>query len=150
MALAGSVLPHSLRETSLERSTVRLLYDAGIPASVLLSKSGPLAGNDRDQSLGYVTEQIHSRLGGYSGSTARTNYRRIDSFDSSRRRKLYTEGRSSGGVRSTPCATANNSYGGLHCGSVRQLPFPVNPESRHNPKEDRFRNGLSAPARAGA
>ena len=54
---AGSTL------TEDDLSTIRLLYDAGIPASVLLSKSDVLTRKDRDQSLAYVTDQIHSRLG---------------------------------------------------------------------------------------
>ncbi len=54
---AGSTL------TEDDLSTIRMLYDAGIPASVLLSKSDLLAPEDRMRSLAYITEQVHSRLG---------------------------------------------------------------------------------------
>jgi GTP-binding protein EngB required for normal cell division len=54
---AGSTL------TEDDLSTIRMLYDAGIPASVLLSKSDLLAPMDRIRSLAYITEQVHSRLG---------------------------------------------------------------------------------------
>lgn len=54
---AGSTL------TEDDLSTIQLLYDAGIPASVLLSKGDVLANEDRVQSLAYITNQIHSRLG---------------------------------------------------------------------------------------
>jgi GTP-binding protein EngB required for normal cell division len=49
--------------TQDDLSTIRTLYDAGIPASVLLSKSDLLAPEDRLRSLAYVSEQIHSQLG---------------------------------------------------------------------------------------
>ena len=54
---AGSTL------TEDDLSTIRTLYDAGIPASVLLSKSDVLNPEDRTRSLAYVAEQIRSRLG---------------------------------------------------------------------------------------
>jgi GTP-binding protein EngB required for normal cell division len=54
---AGSTL------TEDDLSTIRTLYDAGIPASVLLSKSDLLAPEDRRQSLSYISEQIRSQLG---------------------------------------------------------------------------------------
>jgi GTP-binding protein EngB required for normal cell division len=54
---AGSTL------TEDDLSTIRTLYDAGIPASVLLSKSDLLSAEDQVRSLAYVAEQIHSRLG---------------------------------------------------------------------------------------
>lgn len=54
---AGSTL------TEDDLSTVRTLYDAGIPASVVLSKCDVLSAEDRLRSLDYVAEQIHSRLG---------------------------------------------------------------------------------------
>jgi hypothetical protein len=49
--------------TEDDLSTIRTLYDAGIRASVLLSKSDLLAPEDRLKSLDYVSEQIRSRLG---------------------------------------------------------------------------------------
>ena len=54
---AGSTL------TEDDLATIRTLYEAGIPASVLLSKSDLLAPEDRLRSLAYISEQIHSQLG---------------------------------------------------------------------------------------
>jgi len=53
---AGSTL------TEDDLSTIRTLYEAGIPASVLLSKSDLLAPEDRLRSLAYISEQIRSQL----------------------------------------------------------------------------------------
>ena len=49
--------------TEDDLGTIRALYEAGIPASVLLSKSDLLAANERAQSLAYVSQQITARLG---------------------------------------------------------------------------------------
>jgi GTP-binding protein EngB required for normal cell division len=54
---AGSTL------TEDDLATVRTLYDAGIPASVLLSKADLLAPADRDRALQYVAGHIRSDLG---------------------------------------------------------------------------------------
>jgi GTP-binding protein EngB required for normal cell division len=54
---AGSTL------TEDDIGTIRALYEAGIPASVLLSKSDLLAPEDRDRSSAYISEHIHSQLG---------------------------------------------------------------------------------------
>ncbi len=54
---AGSTL------TLDDLATVQTLYDAGIPASVLLSKADLLAPADRDRALQYVTGHIRSDLG---------------------------------------------------------------------------------------
>ncbi len=54
---AGSTL------TEDDLATIRTLYEAGIPASVLLSKSDLLAPEDRDRSSAYISEQIHAQLG---------------------------------------------------------------------------------------
>jgi GTP-binding protein EngB required for normal cell division len=54
---AGSTL------TEDDLSTIRMLYEAGIPASVLLSKGDLLAAEDRAQSLAYIAGQLQSRLG---------------------------------------------------------------------------------------
>jgi GTP-binding protein EngB required for normal cell division len=54
---AGSTL------TEDDLSTIRALYEAGVPVSLLLSKSDLLAANDRAQSLAYVSQQITARLG---------------------------------------------------------------------------------------
>lgn len=54
---AGSTL------TEDDLSTIRTLYEAGVPASVLLSKSDLLAPEDRLRSMAYVSEQIHAGLG---------------------------------------------------------------------------------------
>jgi GTP-binding protein EngB required for normal cell division len=54
---AGSTL------TQDDLSTIRILYEAGVPASVLLSKSDLLGENDRRQSLAYVAHQIRTELG---------------------------------------------------------------------------------------
>jgi hypothetical protein len=54
---AGSTL------TQDDLATVQTLCDAGIPASVLLSKADLLAPADRDRALQYVGEHIHSDLG---------------------------------------------------------------------------------------
>ncbi len=54
---AGSTL------TEDDLATIRTLYEAGIPASVLLSKSDLLAPEDRAGSLAYISEQIRSQLG---------------------------------------------------------------------------------------
>ncbi len=54
---AGSTL------TEDDLSTIRMLYDAGIPASVLLSKSDVLRPDDRARSVKYVEGQIRTRLG---------------------------------------------------------------------------------------
>jgi GTP-binding protein EngB required for normal cell division len=54
---AGSTL------TENDLATVRTLYDAGIPASVLLSKADLLHPDDQRRSLDYVARQIHSQLG---------------------------------------------------------------------------------------
>jgi GTP-binding protein EngB required for normal cell division len=49
--------------TEDDLSTIRALYEAGVPGSMLLSKSDLLAANDRAQSLAYVSQQIAARLG---------------------------------------------------------------------------------------
>ena len=54
---AGSTL------TQDDLATVQTLYDAGIPASVLLSKADLLAPADRDRALQYVAGHIRSDLG---------------------------------------------------------------------------------------
>lgn len=54
---AGSTL------TEDDLATVRTLYEAGIPASLLLSKSDLLNPADRAQSLRYISEQVRSQLG---------------------------------------------------------------------------------------
>ena len=54
---AGSTL------TEDDLATIRTLYEAGIPASVLLSKSDLLAPDDRLRALTYISEQIHAQLG---------------------------------------------------------------------------------------
>ena len=54
---AGSTL------TEDDLATIQALYEAGVPVSLLLSKSDLLAANDRAQSLGYVSQQITSQLG---------------------------------------------------------------------------------------
>ena len=53
---AGSTL------TEDDLATVRTLYEAGIPASLLLSKSDLLKPADREQSLRYISEQVRSQL----------------------------------------------------------------------------------------
>jgi GTP-binding protein EngB required for normal cell division len=54
---AGSTL------TQDDLATIQTLYDAGIPASVLLSKADLLAASDRDRALQYVAGHIRSDLG---------------------------------------------------------------------------------------
>jgi len=54
---AGSTL------TEDDLATIRTLYDAGIPASVLLSKADLLAPADRDRALQYAAGHIRSDLG---------------------------------------------------------------------------------------
>jgi GTP-binding protein EngB required for normal cell division len=54
---AGSTL------TQDDLATIQTLYDAGIPASVLLSKADLLAPADRDRALQYVAGHIRSDLG---------------------------------------------------------------------------------------
>lgn len=54
---AGSTL------TDDDIGTIRTLYEAGIPASVLLSKSDLLTPEDRDRSSGYISDHIRSQLG---------------------------------------------------------------------------------------
>jgi GTP-binding protein EngB required for normal cell division len=54
---AGSTL------TEEDLSTIRALYEAGVPVSVLLSKSDLLAVSDRTRSLAYVSQQISAQLG---------------------------------------------------------------------------------------
>jgi len=53
---AGSTL------TEDDLGTIRALYEAGVPVSLLLSKSDLLAANDRAQSLAYVSQQITAWL----------------------------------------------------------------------------------------
>jgi hydrogenase-4 membrane subunit HyfE len=43
--------------------TLRLLYEAGIPALVLLSKSDLLAEGDLHRAVGYIEEHVHAELG---------------------------------------------------------------------------------------
>jgi len=54
---AGSTL------TQDDLATIQTLYDAGIPAFVLLSKADLLAAADRDRALQYMADHIHSDLG---------------------------------------------------------------------------------------
>lgn len=54
---AGSTL------TQDDLSTIQALYEAGVPAIVLLSKSDLLTAEDRPRALAYIQEQIRSRLG---------------------------------------------------------------------------------------
>jgi len=54
---AGSTL------TQDDLATIQALYDAGIAASVLLSKADLLAPEDRDRALQYVADHIRSDLG---------------------------------------------------------------------------------------
>jgi GTP-binding protein EngB required for normal cell division len=44
-------------------STIRLLYEAGVPVSVLLSKSDLLTEADRDRALAYISRHIAAQLG---------------------------------------------------------------------------------------
>ncbi|MCL5746173.1 MAG: dynamin family protein, partial [Acidobacteria bacterium] len=44
-------------------ATIRALYEAGVPASVLLSKADLLAPPDRESALSYIAEQIRQHLG---------------------------------------------------------------------------------------
>lgn len=53
---AGSTL------TTDDLGTIRTLYEAGIPASVVLSKSDLLSAADRQQSVNYIAGQIRSQL----------------------------------------------------------------------------------------
>ena len=54
---AGSTL------TQDDLSTIQALYEAGVPAMVLLSKSDLLTAEDRPRALAYTQEQIRFRLG---------------------------------------------------------------------------------------
>ncbi len=54
---AGSTLSEE------DLATIQALYDAGVPASVLLSKADLLAPPDRESALAYIAEQIRSHLG---------------------------------------------------------------------------------------
>jgi len=54
---AGSTLSEE------DLATVQSLYEAGVPASVLLSKADLLAPPERESSLAYVAEQIRNNLG---------------------------------------------------------------------------------------
>jgi len=54
---AGSTL------TQEDLSTLQSLYEAAIPAFVLLSKADLLAAEDRDRSVRYISDQISSQLG---------------------------------------------------------------------------------------
>jgi GTP-binding protein EngB required for normal cell division len=49
--------------TEDDLSTIRTLYEAGIPASVLLSKSDLLSAEDQFRSSQYISEQISAQLG---------------------------------------------------------------------------------------
>jgi GTP-binding protein EngB required for normal cell division len=49
--------------TEDDLSTIRTLYEAGIPASVLLSKSDLLGAEDQLRSSQYISEQISAQLG---------------------------------------------------------------------------------------
>jgi GTP-binding protein EngB required for normal cell division len=53
---AGSTL------TGDDIGTIRTLYEAGIPASVLLSKADLLSAEDRARSIAYISQQIQSQL----------------------------------------------------------------------------------------
>ncbi len=54
---AGSTL------TEDDLSTIRALYEAGVPVSVLLSKSDLLTEEDRERVLSYMSQQIAAQLG---------------------------------------------------------------------------------------
>jgi GTP-binding protein EngB required for normal cell division len=54
---AGSTLSEE------DLATIQALYEAGVPASVLLSKADLLAQPDRESALAYITEQIRQHLG---------------------------------------------------------------------------------------
>jgi GTP-binding protein EngB required for normal cell division len=54
---AGSTLSEE------DLATIQSLYEAGVPASVLLSKADLLARPDRDSALNYIAEQICQHLG---------------------------------------------------------------------------------------
>jgi GTP-binding protein EngB required for normal cell division len=54
---AGSTLAEE------DLATIQALYEAGVPASVLLSKADLLAQPDRESALGYITQQIREHLG---------------------------------------------------------------------------------------
>jgi GTP-binding protein EngB required for normal cell division len=54
---AGSTLSEE------DLATIQSLYEAGVPASVLLSKADLLAPRERESSLVYIAEQIRSNLG---------------------------------------------------------------------------------------
>ncbi|HZT32535.1 MAG TPA: dynamin family protein [Bryobacteraceae bacterium] len=54
---AGSTL------TADDLATIQTLYDAGTPASVLLSKADLLSPDDRDRALRYMADAIRSELG---------------------------------------------------------------------------------------
>ena len=54
---AGSTLAEE------DLTTIRALYEAGVPASALLSKADLLPQQDRESALAYITEQIRAHLG---------------------------------------------------------------------------------------
>ncbi|MFB3776685.1 MAG: dynamin family protein [Bryobacteraceae bacterium] len=54
---AGSTLSEE------DLSTIQALYEAGVPASVLLSKADLLAPPDRESAVAYIAEQVRSHLG---------------------------------------------------------------------------------------
>lgn len=49
--------------TDEDLSTIRLLYEAGVPVSVLLSKSDLVSEPDRKQAIVYISRQIKEQLG---------------------------------------------------------------------------------------
>ncbi len=49
--------------TNEDLATLQALYEAAIPAQVLLSKADLLAPEDRDRSASYIVNQVHSFLG---------------------------------------------------------------------------------------
>jgi len=54
---AGSTL------TQDDLGTIQALYDAGVPASVLLSKADLLSSEDRNQALKYIADHVKTQLG---------------------------------------------------------------------------------------
>jgi GTP-binding protein EngB required for normal cell division len=49
--------------TQDDLSTIQALYEAGVPVTLLLTKSDLLAPDDRARALAYVSQQINSQLG---------------------------------------------------------------------------------------
>ena len=131
---AGSTL------TEEDLSTLQALYEAAIPAQVLLSKADLLAPEDRDRSVSYIANQIRSFLGlelsVHPVSTKSSHAYLVDQWFREHILPLY------GKHRDLARQSARRKIGALRDAVSAALKIRVELSEKDQPKEKKDRTGL--------